>query len=232
MDLETQIFEAMELVLNSGSVTMDDLARLLAGTMEPESVPEKLPVPAIITPTEKLALKKLPEAFGSVVPLERRRLTFFELTEIYGERQLLDTVETMVNRRKANLKLTVVNHFDVTLEKNDAVGPETLRQNEGHYLIPSSEPIPETHQKFTWEISEGAPQISPMELQKMAEDPECELISHDEWLSMTVIPTPRRVFSEEKAMKALRANPKLMEAMAKATIPGRKIGSFHIRSNV
>jgi hypothetical protein len=54
-------------------------------------------------------------------------------------------------------------------------------------------------------------------LKALADDPECELLDHDDWLAVT---RQTRVFDEAKASLVLRDKPELLRALAAATVPG------------
>jgi hypothetical protein len=226
--MEDAIFSQAVELLDSGKVTLNDLAKILAGKEEFDQTPVKLPLPASITLTEIDALSEITTKYGRVIPTEVRQLKEDEVEEIFTERSTLETIKKMVANREADIRTTLLNHFDV---KNvHRVNESTPRDKDGHFILESAEPIPNTRQKFTWEVRPGTPTISVAELKKMAQDPEDCRISWADYLSMTKVPEPERTFSEDKALEALKKSPKLLEAIAAAAVPAKVTGAFFVRN--
>jgi len=226
-ELDTQS-QAIEQV-NSGSISLTDLLKVIAGKPKPFDLPEKLPLPAILSDQEKEALAHLPEVFGAVVPDTKRRITLFELPKMLEERLIIDRLVKMLMWRSKHFRTTFLNHFDVEAEDKGLVDEDTQRDSDGHYLVPNEVAIPDSRHRFTWEIAQGAPFVSVSKLKEMSEDPDSGFTRAD-YLALTEVPKPARVLSEEKTLAAIKENPGLLEHLVKAVTPGRLIGSFHLRN--
>ena len=204
------------------------LADVLKGRVRPQApeIPVVLPLPAVLTTEDRNALQALPEVFGKVVPTERVALTPVELTSLFKERQVLAQVAKIAEERKESIRTTVVNHFDVTLEKT-GVPADTLRDKEGHYLATAKQDIPDSHKRFAWEIRQGAPKINEKALYEMCHT-EGSGLTHEDWLKMTM-PVVGREFSEEKAMMHLKEHPELLDKIVEAAVEPVPVGALYVR---
>ena len=83
-------------------VKMSDLLKEVAKPAAPDEVKiTPVPLPTAITPDEKVALERLMDVYGSVVPSERRRLEPAEVSKALVERGVLKTVEAIYRELEA-----------------------------------------------------------------------------------------------------------------------------------
>jgi hypothetical protein len=229
--LEAVPQEALDGV-NTGSITWSNLAKLLVRDRTTEVVPKpvKLPLPAHISEDQILAMKRLLEIFGSVVPTERRALEPRERASLMEERQVIDTVATMAETRKDGIRTTVLNHLDVTKEFDNGGNPlDTDADKDGHYLAADKDivSVPDSDKVFSWETSRFEPEINLAKLKALAEDPEVPEFTHADWLSMT---EQTRVWDESKTMAHLKRHPELLSVIARAAEPAKAPrGALYVR---
>lgn len=219
---------AVERQLADGQiVSLADLKKALAKPATQPPPPAVVPLPKEITEPQRAALEILPTVFGMVVPDQKRALTPGELSLLHTERQTLDTVEKMAAARKADIRTTLVNHFDVQAE---AAGvPEgTFRDAEGHVLKSAKVIIPGTDRAFSWEVRDGSGgDITDQALQDLVKDPD-SAFTHEDYLAMT---SQVRVVDEPKFLLHLRKHPELAAEIAKAITPkGAPVGALYVRS--
>lgn len=224
-------------VSNGAIVSMGDLVAALA---PPPAISKvgAVPLPAVVSEDEKVALERLPEVYGSVVPTERRELEPTEITSLIGERGVLKTVESLVKRRLDDISLTVLNHNDVDFEEDPS-------QTEGVLLGPDGKPFitakghvvrkarfrgddPSLATLFSVETRKGSPSVSPSKFQELADDPAWENASHQDYLACT---RQERVWDENKAMIHLRANPHLLVTLREAMTTSSPSVSVYERAN-
>lgn len=195
------------------SVYKDVLQRLTGPSRVP--VPEHVPLPREITEDERAAIKALPEVFGSVTPTERRALTKDEASALLDERGVLKTVEDLISDRKAAIRTAVLNHHDVLTESEREDTSEIPREKDGHYAVKRRVHV--GGQDFSVEPRAGSATLDPEALRALAEDPEVEDFTHDDYLAMT---SPTRVFDEHKAMLLIKKRPDLLDHLAALVEPG------------
>lgn len=212
--------------VKSGSVTLKDVLGFLYPKGEGElNPPATAPLPTVISDDEKEALKRILDSYGSVVPTERRELHPVEVDSLLSERETLKTIKKMVERREEAIRTTVFNHLDVEAEKKGlAEGAD--RDDKGFYLLEGVAQGNNPNQVFKREIREGSPSLAGVDLEALAEDPSFPEFTRQDYLSMT---TQTRVFDENKAMLALKKNPDLIRAIAKAAKPGKRTSSMNVR---
>lgn len=215
--------------IRAGKVTLADVVKVLVpdevGSTAP---PAKIPLPAVITPLAQHALDELGDVFGSVVPTERRILSDDELEQILVERETIDTILKLLETRKSDsIKTTILNHLDVVLE--DTLTPERLaeleRDKDGHYYYAEKVEVPGTAKAFSWEVTDGTPQLSPAKLKELDEAGE---IDHALYLEIT---EPIRTVNEQKLLLAMSKRPEeVLKVVRAASIPAKKKGSLYVRN--
>lgn len=220
----TQVQTAIEKLGSNKAVALKDVLALVAPPVPALPVPAKLPVPAVITDKQKAALNKLPKVFGLAVPDERRELTPEEVVSLVDEKQTFDEIDKLSKTRKESIRTTLFNHWDVEAE-SQGIPEGTERDKDGHYILAAETPVPEREKRWTRQLGEKAPTLDADALQELIDDPDVDFTKED-YLSMTV---QTRVFDENKAMLALKKNPKLVAAIARATKPGGKTASLYLR---
>lgn len=230
--LEAVPKEALDGV-NTGSITWANLAKLLV-RREPEpklpARPPKLPLPADINEEQVLAIKRLLEIFGKVVPSVRRALEPRERAALMEERLVIDTVGNMVESRKDGIRTTVLNHLDVTKESHNGGQPlDGDIDKDGHYLADDKDTVsvPDSDKVFSWETSRFEPEINLAKLKALSEDDSVPEFTHADWLAMT---EQTRVWDERKTMAHLKKHPALLAIIARAAEPAKAPrGALYVR---
>lgn len=213
--------------VNSGSVKLADLLKVLAPPpANPETKPASV-LAAVIPKTTVEALERLPEVYGSVVPTERRALTTVEVSSLMDEAQTIGSIEKTMAKRKADIRTTVFQHFDVTLEGTEGFDPDAEpRDKDGFYVHEAkAETEPGQEYTFTREVREPAPSLSEKDLYDLIDDESVEFTKED-YLAMT---RQVRILDEAAITIALRKKPELVAALAKVLKPGTKTASFNTR---
>lgn len=228
-DLDTLVKAAVEKI-NKGSMTMAQLLKALSPHAVGETPGGATPLPAIITDDERKALDRVVEVFGRVVPTERRMLQPAEVDALIEEKEVLDTVKKMAAKRLSDggIRTTVFNHFDTEAEAGEDFEPEQVECDAtGHYLTDGEAlGTGNTGMRYTREVREGAPTLDAEALKALADDPDFEGFDHKDYLAMTA---QVRLVDENKVMLALKKNPSLVMAIARATKPGKKTASLNLR---
>lgn len=225
-DIDTLVTAAIEQV-ERGDIALKDLLKALSPEAEAQPVPSEVPLPAEITDEEHVALDRVGEVYGSVVPAERRMLEPAEVHTLVEERLTLDTIEKMSKRRKEDIRTIIFNHLDVEVEES-GIDLEAPRDKRGHYVV-EGQVIgqSDTPKKFKREVRESSPSISESALKALSEDPDVPDFTHEDYLAMT---TQTRVVDENKIMLALKNKPELIHAISKAVTPGGKTAALTVRN--
>jgi len=174
------------------------------------------PTPSTITEEERSALASLPEVFGRVCPTTPAPLSTEDTDALLAERTLLATVEKLAKTRKDDIRAIVSNALDAVLTESGEADEDTPRDAHGWFLV-SGEVAGAQNGKFVRTVRRGSASVDLDKLKALADDPECELLDHDDWLAVT---RQTRVFDEAKASLVLRDKPELLRALAAATVPG------------
>jgi hypothetical protein len=225
-DLDSLVRTAIQKV-NEGSLTMSALLKALSPRPAEVAPPAQAPMPVAITDEQRRAVERVGEVFGRVVPTERRALQPAEVTALVEEKETLDALKKMAESRQESLRTTIFNHLDVEAEGSEDFDADDLgRDARGHYTAKGEvRGTPGTAKKFTREVREGAPTLDSEALKALVEDPEVAF-THEDYLAMT---TQIRVVDENKVMLALKKNPALVHAVARATRPGSRTASLNLR---
>ena len=206
--------------IRAGTIKLADVVAKVGPPSEAIEKPVKLPVPAAITSAQTSALEKLSKVFGKVVPKTKRVLTRPEIKDLYEERVTLDSIEKMAKKRKEDIRISVVNHFDT-----NALAEDLPTDKEGHVLVANTVAVDDTDQAFSWEIREGVPSFSPSLLKDLDEKKE---IDHDLYLRLT---DQVRVVNEQKVMIELAKDPDtILDLIRKASEAGTPVGSLYVRN--
>jgi hypothetical protein len=205
-------------------LSYDELLRKLSPAVAPRAEIEVLDLPDVspLSDDQKAALVKLPLVYGKVVPDTVRALEPAELQSLLEERYVLDEIEATIKKRKESIRSAICNHIDKQHEGEDGVE----RDDKGHVLIKEKVKVTGQPKCFSLELRTEAPEATAEGLKALADDPEFSEFTHDDYLEMTV---PARVVDEHRVMLALRKNPVLLRALAKATRPGRTTASLYVR---
>lgn len=217
---EDTVGRAVQALSSAQALSPSDITDALASIMSDRvmegasevAVPE---VADVISDEERQALELLPRVFakvtqpGSPVPLSVK-----ETDLLLEERTALATVEKMVKARKESIRVLVQNAIDAALLEAGEADEETPRDAHGWFLL-KGEATGEHHGRFVRTVRKGTVQIDLDRLREMADDPDCDLLDHSDWLAMT---RQTRVFDEAKAALALNQNPDLLRALVDATV--------------
>lgn len=214
--------------INSGSLSMADLLKAVAPSPTKVKTPEHMPVSAVIPDEDRKAIERVLEVYGKVVPTERRELQPAEIDALIEEKQVLDRLKKMSERRLTEgVRPAIFNHLDVEAEKADGFDPDSERDKDGHYLLGGEAPgTGSTGSKYTREVRTASPSLDAEALKALSEDPDYPDFTHADYLAMT---EQVRVIEESKVLLALKKNPNLIHAIAKATRPGSKSASLNLR---
>lgn len=223
---EVELLNTAVTKIKQGEVDLDAIVEMVAKGRTPVSLPEVLPLPATITDEERAALEQLPEVFGTVVPEERRTLLPEETSLLLIERGTLMTIEKMAEKRKSDIRTTVLNHNDVRFEQehtddegNLTIPEDVERDKDGHYIVKGElRAEPGFSKRFSCETKSGKAGIDPKVIQALADDPDVDWITHEDYLAMT---EQVRQFSPERAFLHLKKKPELVRAIREATVPGK-----------
>ena len=229
-DLAVLVTQAIEKI-NSGALSMSDLLKALAPNAVAEGKPSTpTPAAAVISEDERKALVKVVEVFGQVCPTEKRALLAPEVDALIEEKQCLDTVKKMAEKRlKDGIRTIVFNHFDTEVEAGEDFDAEQAERDKSGFLLTDGEApgTGSTGKKFTREVREGAPTLDVDGLKALAEDPEFEDFTHKDFLAMT---RQVRIVDENRVMEVLKKKPTLVTVIAQATKPGKKTVSLNLRT--
>lgn len=223
-ELELLVKAAIEKV-NQGTITLKDVLVALSPAQKSAEI-TVLPVPQQITEGQRAAVEKVSEVFGQVVPIKRRELTSAEVNSLIEEKETLDELKKMAESRMGNIRITVHNHMDIEAEKADLVKEETLRSDQGYFILGAKlRGTPDTPKQWSREVRQTSPSLNTVGLQALEDDPDVDF-DHDDFLAMT---TQTRVVDENKVMMALKKNPQLVMALHEAVVPGSKSASLYLR---
>ena len=202
------------------------VAKVLDDAVAVEKVTPKAETPVPITDEHRAALARVVEVYGKVAPHTPRLLTAAEQRDIVDERQVIDTVLTLLAKRKdTSIRETIANHLDKVAEKDGVADKDTERDAKGHYVLKQSVPVPETSAALQRIVSEPKPSISNQLLHDLWQD---GTLTREEYLSLTVVPEVQRVFDEDKARKAIKKDPALLAKIAKATTARAKTTTIKV----
>lgn len=224
---DSLVRQAVSKLVEDEEVSLDVILKTLAPKNHQDVAPADAPLPVRITKKQREALDQLPSVFGSVVPVERRLLQEEEVTSLIEERMTLDEVGKLAADRKESIRTTIFNHLDVEAEESGVTEVVDERDDRGHYKIPGQVHSPDHAKMFSREIRDQAPAISIAVLEELADDPDYPQFTRDDFLAMT---TQTRVIDENKIMIRLRKSPGLVEAIALATVPGKRVASLNLRN--
>jgi len=235
-DLEPLIIAGAMQRVASGSVSVEALVSMFAPAPAAD-VPPQAPPAKPITAAQTEALKNLVSLYGSVSIDVARELTAQEVSLLLKERDALATVEKMVADRKDSIRTMVLLHNDVAhtdtqaqaqaeAEAQDPTQPSQAWQQrvdtdvdtdkDGHLCIKARiEGEPGSETCFSIEPKAGSKgRINPAKIAALAEDPNAEWITHQDWLDCT---DQERVLSEPKLLLLLKRKPSLVRMLPLVT---------------
>lgn len=167
------------------------------------------PVVKAITDQQRLALSRLPEVYGSVVPLEDRALTEEELVRIVEERETIDTILALVKTRKDDsIRETLANHLDHVLVFDE----EPPVDSKGHYQVKQEVHVEGTSKKIQKTVSNPKPVLTAEAVLDAYERGE---ITRETYLAITKVPDVPRVLDEAKMAKAVKKDPSLLLTLSR-----------------
>lgn len=222
-DLERVVGQLRPLVAD---LSFDELLRRFVPAVAPRVEIEQIDLPTVspLTDEQKAALTLLPKVFGKVNTTERRKLEPAELGDLLDERVVIGDIGAFLDKRKEAIRTMVLNHID-TAHADDKKPVE--HDSKGHVLIAEKVRVEGKAKCFSVELREGTPDVDADVLKEIAQDDAYPEFTNDDYLAMT---TATRVVDEHKVMLALRKDPTLLRALAKATRPGKTTASLNLRN--
>lgn len=228
-----------------GEISYADLLKLVAPEPAAVAVRPEVPKPAVITDKQREALTRVRDVFGVVDPSTRRVLTVEEVGQLVDEREVLDEIDKMVTKRKADgIRQAVANHLDLVIDQEAAQAAQEgrgyelpSRDGKGHYVRAGEAVAPEKPKKFTREVRSGGVNLDPEMLRLLADDPRMveevarllgpeQQYSHQDYLAMT---RPVRMLDEAAVMSHLRKNPHLVHVLKLATVANSETAAICMR---
>lgn len=211
--------------VNDGSVSFNDILKVIAPKPTVPEVPRQAPTVAVITHNQRVALDRLAEVFGQCVPTEVRKLQPVEVTALVEEKECLDAIKRLVEDRHEGMRTTVFNHLDLECEEQ-GIHTTARTDKRGHYVVKGQcVGAPGTGKKFTREVREGACHLSVDTLKGLIDHPGFDF-SNDDFLNMT---SQVRVIDEHKVMLALKNKPTLINVIKEATERDAPVASLYLR---
>lgn len=225
---EVEVLRKATAAIAEGEVVkLDDVLKIIAPPPELPKIPEKIPLPALITEEQSKALERLAEVFGSVQPTTRRTLSKVECERLRDERETLDQIEQMVATRKESIRRAVMNHLDLEFEAmpEDERPKGAFRNADGHWVVPGRAHAGEGLE-WSREVRSGAAKLDADMLQKLAESDEFPEFTRKDFLAMT---TQVRVVDPNKVMLTIRKKPSILNAIRAATKSSVATASLFLR---
>lgn len=217
--VDTKILDA----LRGGTLTLSALAKAIAPKAPIAEAPAVVPLPREITAEQRAAIERMPTVYGKVVPTRRCSLTLAEIDTLIVERDTLDTVKKTAEGRLEDITIIAHNHLDIETEKKFAEGERPEKDAKGHYVTAARFGVPGQGKEFSRETRETSASLDLSALEALVDSGD---LTHEQYLSMT---TQVRVVDEAKIMLAVRKEPGLIKALAKATRAGGKSTSMYLR---
>lgn len=190
--------------VDAGKIAFSDvLAGLLSGEVEAPAVQHKAVRAKSITDEHLVALKRLPDVYGVVDPVEPRALTAQELAQIVEEREVIDKILGLLSKRKdESIRETLANHLDESLPEEARNGAHV--DGKGHYVVQQEQPVPGTGLKVQAITSDPKPRLDGAALLALYEAGD---LSREDYLRVT---KATRSFDEAKARQEFKKDPGLL----------------------
>ena len=174
-----------------------------------------IPDRVALSDREREVIKRFPRVIADAVsPSERRALSDVEVKSLKSERDDLDLIGKVIERRKAAQKTIIFNHHDVVLEAG-GVPPDVDVDSQGYYITPAYAGTDDMAEGFVRQVREGSPELTVEALRSQIGEGFTE---EDFQACISLEP----VIDEMKVMMLLRSKPALINTIAKATIPGKR----------
>jgi hypothetical protein len=198
----------------SGTLTYEELVKALAPATLPETyAPAEPPSPFNLTEAQQMALARLPEVYGKVIVVERRRLVPAEIVALLEERKVLDELKRMAEKRQATIRTIVSIDMDLQAVASGRANG-TLYDKDGHLILEGKVAAPDGQQGFVRSVRNKSAYVDEAALAAMDKAGE---IPHEEYLAIT---EQKRVFNPERFMLYLKAHPDRVEALQAIVRPG------------
>lgn len=226
------LVKSTAVLLGQGKVKLADIwAALTSPPVEGEKADRTPAKPKPLTDPERAALSRLPKVYGVVAPDTVRLLTDEEAVAIVEERETIDLILGLLEKRKSgSIREALANHLDLLLEQmGDA---EELAgypvDDKGHYQTRQDVPVPGTGKKIQKTASEPKPNLSSAGVQEAFAD---GAIDRKTYLSLTTMPEVERQLDEAKLTKAIKADPNLLWTLRGYTTVGKKITTIKVEND-
>jgi hypothetical protein len=209
--------------LNTGTVTMDDLGRLLAPTV-PVAPGIDVPAPVVVSEAATAAWGRLLPSLAVPLPSTVRSLSEGEIVSLLDARATITEVEKVIKDAKESIRTAVLNHLDLAAAADPAV-TEAPIDSKGHILRSASLSVPGAKERFSWEVSTGKAKVDDAVLLGLVESGE---MSREDFNAVTV---PVRVFDEAKFLVEVRKRPGLVDTVFKALTPRSVTAALFVRKS-
>lgn len=200
--------ETVELVKGGKSITVTDLAALLAAPAAVgEVTPAKLPRPSQLPDAAKVALDRLPEVFNSFNLDAARPLTSDERRSLTEEAVRIAEITKPLTDRLEQIKAMIEVHIDQTAPEGTPL--ITSGVHAGHALVATpGEPheirVPGFEEAWKQQYTKGSTTPRLDRLQALLDEGQ---ITREEFLSCTSTPVVPRVLDESKIGRLIRKSP-------------------------
>jgi hypothetical protein len=221
---------ALDLIKGRPSVSLAEMLATVTADRTPAYAPPApvLPNPRPLTEAQRKALEDLPSVYGTVSLAEARMLTSTEVRALLDERQTFDVIEKLIKTRREEIKATVYTHLDVALENTTPDDQLPERDVNGWYVAKGRVGCGDNGAKeFSREVSSSAPSVSVAAIKALADDPECDWVTPNDYLACT---RSERVLDEAKVLDLLRRRPEFtVRLLSEVAMPGSKHTALYLR---
>lgn len=198
----------------SGTITFSELVESLSPIAEPEiNPPAKPPVRTALSESQQKALVRLPEVYGSVIPIERRRLTPHEVTLLLEERAVIDELAKLAEGRKEAIRATASIDMDIKAAE-EGISAGKLYDKRGHLILGGVSVSEDGQRAFVRRVKNKAPVMDASILETMEK---AGTLPRKVWLAVT---REQRVFDSNLFMAYLGKHPEDLETFRQAIVSG------------
>lgn len=215
--------KSMEKVV-SGKMSLSDLFGTVIAKDDP-SVPDlRPPVPPALTESQKEALKRLPDVYGKTIVTAVRKLKPAEKQALVEEREVIDEVLGVLEKRKASsIREVLANHMDIVTPEEKREGAR--HDGKGHLAVKHEDPVDGTGKKIQRSVSGGKPRLTIEHVEALHAE---GLIDRKTYLAITKKPDLPRVLDEDSLHKAIQKNPALFFLLGSRAEPTTPVTTIKV----
>lgn len=201
--------------IKNGKITLSDLFGSVMGIEDPQAPSKKPPVPKTLTEAQQDAIRRLPEVYGKVIVTADRKLSPAELRALVEERQVIDTILAVIEKRKSeSIREVLSNHLDHLLTDEEA--NLARKDSKGHFAVKQDAPVDGTGMKVQRSVSGGKPKLTIAHIEDLYAESK---IDRPTYLALTKKPDLPRVLDESGLHKAIQKDPKLFFLLGSVAEP-------------